>query len=47
MTIDDLPFHDGHESPATANGAKGARPRKSDDPVKARRGKSADRLGKT
>jgi hypothetical protein len=26
MTIDDLPFHDGHESPATANGAKGARP---------------------
>jgi hypothetical protein len=26
MTIDDLPFHDGHESPATANGATGARP---------------------
>ena len=45
-TLDDLPFHDGHESPATSTGAKGARPRKSDDPVKARRGKSADRLGK-
>jgi hypothetical protein len=45
-TIDELPFHDGHESPATANGAKGARPRKSDDPVKARRGRSSDRLGK-
>jgi hypothetical protein len=26
MNLDDLPFHDGHESPATANGAKGARP---------------------
>jgi hypothetical protein len=26
MTIDDLPFLDGHESPPTANGAKGAKP---------------------
>jgi hypothetical protein len=41
-----LPFHHADESPPTTNGAKGARPRKSDDPVKARRGKSADRLGK-
>jgi hypothetical protein len=24
--LDRLPFHDGHESPATANGAKGAKP---------------------
>jgi hypothetical protein len=25
-TLDDLPFHDGHEFPPTANGAKGAKP---------------------
>ena len=43
---DRLPMHWPDESPATPTGAKGARPRKSDDPVKARRGKSADRLGK-
>jgi hypothetical protein len=43
--LDRLPFHDGHESPATPNGAKGARPRKSDDPVKARRGRTARARG--
>jgi hypothetical protein len=43
--LDRLPFHDGHESPPTPNGAKGARPRKSDDPVKARRGRTARARG--
>jgi hypothetical protein len=44
-TLDDLPFHDGQESPPTGNGAKGSRPRKSDDPVKARRGRTARARG--
>jgi hypothetical protein len=43
--IDELPMHYPDESPPTTNGAKGARPRKSDDPVKARRGRTARARG--
>jgi len=42
---DELPMHYPDESPATPTGAKGARPRKSDDPVKARRGRTARARG--
>lgn len=41
--LDDLPFT--HDDGRLPNGATGRRPAKSDDPVKARRGKSARRLG--
>lgn len=45
-TLDDLPFHDGHESPATPTGATGRKPPKGDDPVRARRGRTSLRAGK-
>ena len=44
--IDRLPMHYPDESPPTPNGAKGARPRKSDDPVLVKRARSNIRAGK-
>ena len=47
-TLDDLPLHDGHESPATANGATGRKPGRNPnpDPAKVRRGRTSLRAGK-
>lgn len=47
-TLDDLPLHDGHESPATSNGATGRKPGRNPNPPpeRIRRGRTSLRAGK-